>query len=230
MGGWAIVCAVGLRVPYAGGDQEGIGPHGIADERYYYAGRGGGWATPVTIDHYRLHDWTIEGWRLRKLAETRRVLVIPKEGGARDATLELALAPSVPADVVTARAHVGILGYAAGLRVHPLDRLGLGDAVAAHAALVGRARPGHEKWLDLSWAIARFAREPAEARGPGAPPIAKVIDARAALACGELAELVEATTAPLTPARFAHNLAIAWRLTRFRFPADPTAARAALCR
>lgn len=229
MAAWAVLCAIVLRVPYVGGDREGIGPNGIADERYYYAGRGH-FATPVTLGHYGQHDWTKEGLRLRALAETRRVLVIPKGGGApRGATTELELAPSVPSNVVSARGHVGILGYAAGLRVHPYDRLGLGDAVGAHVALARRGRPGHEKWLDLSWVIARFGGELGRDLGPGAPTVAKVRDARAALACGELAELVEAVSAPLTPARFAHNLAIAWRLTRFRFPADPSAARAALC-
>jgi arabinofuranosyltransferase len=132
--------------------------------------------------------------------------------------------------VVSARGHVGLLGYAAGLRVHPLDRLGLGDAVAAHVALERRGRPGHEKWLENAWALGRFAQQPVTLVGPNAPPLSKVADARAALGCGELAELVEAITAEMTPARFAHNLLIAARLTRFRFPNDPTAARAALCR
>ena len=59
--------------------------------------------------------------------------------------IELALSPRVPSDLATLHAHVGILGYAAGLRVHVIDRLGLADAVAAHVALARRGRPGHEK-------------------------------------------------------------------------------------
>ncbi|MFT3764129.1 MAG: hypothetical protein QM820_01210 [Minicystis sp.] len=233
MAAWAIVCAAVLRVPYRGGEKDGIGPHGIADERYYYAGRNG-FVTPVSLAHYSLGDWAKEGFRLRELAETRRVLIVPRGGNKhgsapQDTTIEMDLAPGVAANVVSARAHVGIFGYAAGLRVSPLDRLGLGDAVAAHVALARRGRPGHEKWLDLSWAVARFARDPGRNFGPEAPPVAKVLDARAALRCGELAELVEAVSAPLTLERFTHNVRIAWRLTQFRFPADPTAARAALC-
>jgi arabinofuranosyltransferase len=228
---WAIVCALALRLPYIGPGKDGIGPAGIADEHFYYAWRDR--ATPVTIGDYGKHRWTEDGWQFRKIAEERRVVILPNDSthsqDFHDRTYEFELAPGVPADVVTARAHVGFLGYAAGLRVHVHDRLGLGDAMAAHLVLESRGRPGHEKWLDLSWTLAGFARWPVRATGPSAPPVSKVVDAHAALACGELAEMVEAVRAPLTPARFARNLAIAWRLTRFRFPNDPTAARAALC-
>jgi arabinofuranosyltransferase len=230
---WAIACALVLRVPYIGPGKDGIGPAGIADEHYYYAWYKG--ATPVTIGDYdhEPHGWAQEGWRLRQLAAERRVAIVPNDStrspDPRARTYEFEIAPGVPVDVVTARAHIGFLGYAAGLRVEPHDRLGLADAMAAHIVLERRGRPGHEKWLDLAWTLARFARWPVRYAGPTAPPVAKVVDARAALECGDLAELLAATHAPLTPARFARNLAVAWRLTWFRFPNDPTAARAALC-
>ena len=124
---------------------------------------------------------------------------------------------------------MGILGYAAGLHVHVIDRLGLADAVAAHVAVAQRGRPGHEKWMEVPWAVARFARYPERYNRSKRKPDPKVLDARAALACGDLAELCDAVGAPMTPARFARNIALAWRLTRLRYPADPTAARAELC-
>ncbi|APR76050.1 Hypothetical protein A7982_01397 [Minicystis rosea] len=222
---WALLCMAVLRVPYIGKGKDGIGPHGIADERYYYTDRIGIFAT-VTLGTYGGYGWATEGYRLRDMAKQKRVLVIPKPGGRRDEMQELPLASWVPVNVVSARGHVGILGYAAGLGVHPLDRLGLGNAIAAHVTLERRGRPGHEKWMDPVWAIAHFTDVPATSKTPADT---KIADARAALRCGDLGALVEATTARLTPARFVRNIMLAPRLTRFRFPGDPTAARAALC-
>ena len=214
---WALLCMAVLRVPYIGKGKDGIGPHFIADERYYYTDRIGIFAS-VTLANYGDYGWKVEGHRLRDLAKQKRVLIVP--GAKRDEMKELPLASWVPVNVVSARGHVGILGYAAGLGVHTLDRLGLGNAIAARIALDRRGRPGHEKWLDPAWAIARFSDAPADA---------KVTAARDALRCGDLAEVVTAVTAPLTLSRFWRNITLAPRLTRFRFPGDPIAARKALC-
>jgi arabinofuranosyltransferase len=224
---WALACAIFLRVPYVGAGHDGLGPDGIADEHYYYTTRLGMWAA-VTIGNYHGHGWETEGARLRELAANKRILEVPnvKE---KAGPLELDLSPRVPSDLATLHAHVGILGYAAGLRVHVIDRLGLADAVAAHVAMAHRGRPGHEKWMEIPWVVARFARDPStynRIKGASDP---KVIDALVALGCGDLAELRDAVGAPLTPSRFARNIAVAWRLTRLRYPGDPTAARAALC-
>ena len=132
----------------------------------------------------------------------------------------MALAPWVATQIVAARPNVGLLGYAAGARVHVVDRFGLGDPLAARFRIERRSRPGHEKWLLEAWIIARFADSAAQLPRSAAPPW--VIDAtRSALACPPLAELLEAIGAPLTPARFVRNVGVAWRLRSLTIPSDP---------
>ncbi|NGO76686.1 hypothetical protein G6045_13560 [Streptomyces sp. YC504] len=53
--------------------------------------------------------------------------------------------------------------------------------------------------------------------------------ARRALRCGGLAELREATQAPLTTRRFLANLTGSFQRTGFRFPTDPAQAVRELC-
>lgn len=78
--------------------------------------------------------------------------------------------------------------------------------------------------LPNEWAIARFAAADVRVEEP-----ARVAAARAALACGDLAELRRAVEDRLTSRRFLENMRLAWRLTRLRIPADPPAAQRELC-
>lgn len=229
---WAITCAVALRVPYIGASKSGVGPNGIADERFYYTARIN-LLRPVTLDDYKDYGWPADGRRFRRVAAEKRALfpwrTDPKpDDRARKAEMELSR--RVPSRVVITRAHVGMVAYAAGLDVHVVDRLGLADALAARLALPKRGRPGHEKELPDEWVVARFARA-VEAPDPkeGSRLDPRVRDARDALRCGDLAELFEAVQAPLSPARFARNVALSFRLAKLRVPKEPSAAKAALC-
>jgi arabinofuranosyltransferase len=223
---WALVCALWLRVPYA----HTIGPLGIADERgvhVAYIGR----RHPVTMGDYEAAFLTRDGRRLERLAREHRVLLLGGElrpDGPSPPEVKLTLAPRVMTQIVTARPLVGLLGYSAGPRVHVVDRLGLGDAVAARLRIVQRVRPGHEKWLSDAWIVARFA-DLAVQRPSGAPPATVVNAAGAALACPPLKDLLEAIEAPLTPARFLSNLGVAWRSRTLAIPSDPEQAAAELC-
>jgi arabinofuranosyltransferase len=225
---WAVTCAVALRVPYIGVGKDGLGPNGIADERWYYTERIN-LKRPVTLADFATFGWAAEGRHFRRLAEQKRVLLPwrsdPKPGD-RGRTKEMDLSARTPSRVVINRGHVGMISYGAGLDVHVVDRLGLADALAARIALPRRGRPGHEKDLPDEWVVARFAR----IAETGANLEPKVRDARDALRCGDLAELVQAVQAPLSPARFARNIALAFRLSALRIARDPSAAKAALCR
>lgn len=228
---WALVCAAALRVPYIGPGKEGLGPQGIADERYYYSERLR-LRFPISLWDYRRYGWVEDGRKLAAIAQDRRALLPwrPAAEKIKGHTREMELSPRVPSRVVAVFSHVGLLGYAAGTRVHVVDRLGLADAVAARLALKRRGRPGHEKNLPDEWVVARFAAAADAPPGPGSPPLEpKVRDARAAIGCGDLALLLAAITEPLTARRFLDNLALAPRLHALRVPPDPTAARAALC-
>lgn len=231
---WAVVCALWLRPPYFNAGPEApqsVGGQGIADERGFYV-RYARRAHPVTLSDYDAAGWAQDGHALRGLAGRRRVLLLwgssalAGQPGQAALPAELPLAPQVPVEVVAVRTNIGLTGYAAGLRVHVVDRLGLGDPLASRLELPRRGRPGHEKELPDSWAVARFTTDDLAVQ---AEPT-DVPAARAALRCGDLAELLGAIQAPLTPERFWRNLALSWRLARLRLPADPPAAQATLCR
>lgn len=66
----------------------------------------------------------------------------------------------------------------------------------------------------------------------GAPgiPAAQLAAARKALSCGRLAELDQATQAPLSVGRFGSNFFHSLTLTTFRFSPDPVTAERELCR
>ena len=222
---WAVACALWLHPLYQA-IENGVGPQGIADERHFYV-----WLSrqpyPVTLADYAAASWKRDGDSLHATAAQRRALLLgpdrpPEEqaGAAR----ERPLAAWVPAAVAADRNNIGLLGYAAGPTVHVVDRLGLADPIGSRLALDHRGRPGHEKKLPEAWVVARFSTDtPADSTG------AEVTAARDALGCGGLATLLAAVTEPLTAERFVRNLALAWRLTVLRIPADAAAARATLC-
>ncbi len=231
---WAVACALWLRPPYHG-IGNGVGPEGIADERWFYVWLSGH-AHPITLADYAAAPWKQDGDQLRLLAERERVL-LPWRAPEPPQTIEpipagwpaaLPLASVVPAGVVANRKNIGLTGYAAGRRVHVVDRLGLADPLAARLRLTERGRPGHEKDLPDAWIVARFAAPAAltPSRLAAAP---EVRAARAALGCGDLALLLEAVQAPLTPQRFVQNVRLSWQLTTFRLPANPFVAEAELC-
>ena len=120
-------------------------------------------------------------------------------------------------------ATIGMAGMAAGPDTRIIDAFGLADAIGARLELpeVRSEMAGHEKDTPLDWIFARAATT--EAPSPG------TLDAAAALQCGDLRELVEATTAPLTPRRFISNFVGSVPRTSLRIPRDPAIARAKFC-
>lgn len=216
---WAFASALWFRVPHAGTGY----PEGIADERAFYVKHVG--PNPVTLTDYGQIPWTQDALALRRLAGERRALVL---GEWWDPPRETALAAWVVADVVAGRRNVGVAGYAAGPRVHLVDRYGLGDPLAGRLRLDQRRRPGHEKELSDAWIVARFA-DPAAPLPPGGPPPDAVSAARTALGCEPLRKLLRAVEAPLTGPHFLRNLASAWQLHRLVIPADPREAATRLC-
>ncbi len=228
---WALVCALWLRPPYhAVGN--GVGPQGIADERWFYV-QFSGHPHPVTLADYDRADWKRAGDALRLLAERERVVLpVPAEVSETVTEEQRRLLPAhwVPARVVLSTKSIGLLGYAAGPRVHVVDRLGLADPIAARLRLARRGRPGHEKELPAEWVVARFVAPEALHGGPETAGLEPAVQAAgAALQCGALEDLLQAVQAPLTPERFGRNVLAAWRLTALRLPSNPVAARAELC-
>jgi arabinofuranosyltransferase len=227
----ALALAVGIlvRVPREN-------EHGIGDERGWFA-RESGVAHPFRLEHYEAFTFHQSGARI--LAELAARCPDPRDSGCqrtlwmdeeeepirpRRMSRPLGGATDLHPDIriVVPRIPIGIIGTLGGPAVHLVDRVGLSDAVASRLILTHRSRPGHEKRLHDAWIIARYT-DPTPDEDP------RVAAARRALGCGDLLRLREATAAPLTLRRFVANLRLAFRLHRFRFPADPLDAAEVLC-
>jgi arabinofuranosyltransferase len=107
-----------------------------------------------------------------------------------------------------------------------VDQYGLATALGSHLVGDPNARPGHTKWLIPAWIVAEYSNV---AQAPGIPA-AQLAAAREALSCGPLAELDQATQAPLTVGRFVANFFHSLTLTTFRVSPDPVTAEKELCR
>jgi arabinofuranosyltransferase len=213
---WAIVCAAVLRPSY-----DGIGPHGIANEREYYVNLSLH-GNPITPADYA-------GYPGEALAEIDAVLLARRSGLLLgDAEAPLPLRADTPAERVVTTNSIGVFGYVLDDNVYVVDTYGLADPLAGRLELKKRGRPGHEKVLPDAWIVARFA-DPSAPLPAGGPAADDVAAARDALGCGDIPELLGAAADPLTPGRFAHNLVDAFRLHRFRIPPQPIAARDKLC-
>jgi arabinofuranosyltransferase len=181
----------------------------------------------VTLDDHEGNAWVgFARTARRQAADDRRVLIVG-EAGFGDASRWMALGEG-ETGVVVAFPNVGLLGYRAGIGVHVVDQLGLGDVVAARQRVEVRGRPGHEKFLDPAWTFARFADD-SEPLPPGAPPSVAISAAKRVVGCGELAEVIAAVREPLTRQRFIDNIGVAIRMHGARWPADPVETERELC-
>jgi arabinofuranosyltransferase len=119
----------------------------------------------------------------------------------------------------------GISGYRAGPEVIVHEYNSLGDVVGSHMPPNEGSGPGHRKRKGYPWVIAMTTR-------PGITAgfdTERVEAARAALRCGALRDLVEATEAPLTVDRFWSNLTGAIGRTRLEVPRNEAAAERTFC-
>jgi arabinofuranosyltransferase len=98
--------------------------------------------------------------------------------------------------------------------------------LGSHQAGDRGGRPGHTKWVIPAWIVAEYSNV---TQAPGIPA-AQLAAARKALSCGTLAELDQATQAPLTASQIATNFFHSLTLTTFRFSPDPVTAEKELCR
>lgn len=218
---WAVVCAATLRVSYV------MTPRGLTDERAFYIA-GTKRPNPVTAPDFVEHPFHEDAVEARRLLQSGQRLVAwrPTYQAYGFSTAPLRAGFRYP--VAFSSDYVGVMGFVSGPDVYVVDRMGLGDTVAARMRITSRGRPGHEKEMPLAWVLGRVAAP--EAPPPDGTSREAVDAARAALECGRLADLRAATTAPLTPARFVRNLGLALRLQNFRVDRDPAVAQRELCR
>jgi arabinofuranosyltransferase len=220
--GWAIRCAVSWR------DPGGIPQSGIADERAWY----------VAVTHHRNPDrpadyidalygglsdrgtlsWTVS--RALKHGPPRLLYAQPGRAGIRSVPLnERSYSIALPGVVL------GTLGALVPLTGLAIDEHGLAYALGGHLQTIPGARIGHAKYADLAWIIAEYST----ATSASGVPAVDIAAARKALACGELASLIKATTAPLSFHQFLSNIVDSPGLTSVSIPNDPHQAEARLC-
>jgi hypothetical protein len=226
---WAVVAAVALR-PVQFGDNP------IADG--FLAARPTGEVTSDQVDTIGLNPLR------RTVAETGSAI---ENGIGRFEPLPFTLDPDVPVPIAVLRG-VGITGFSLGTDVHVLDAFGLADSFTAHLERPHPGDrllpfPGHEKPLPDPWIVARLADRDVELDGnplpefgqPLIPPTdgdefaEQVAWARAALACPDIAALLDASRADLTFGRVLENLTSSIANARLRIPPDPEAAYRRFC-
>jgi len=116
--------------------------------------------------------------------------------------------------------NLGMMGAAQPLDVRVTDTVGLANPLARHATPVFGGRIGHDKDLPTAWFVADEVRRDAPV------PIERtaVLDARRAVQCPAIAEMLDSVRAPLTPQRFWDNLTGAVERTGFRYSRLPALA------
>lgn len=218
--GWAMAAALIIR-PLEGPDLFALD---IANERAFYVHETGV-EVPLTLADWSGHPAVEAGLAAREQATGPRAAAwaagtdVPRLFG------EVPLRRGVTQPMVLAEG-IGAVGYAAGPGVYVADMLSVADPIGSHLRLETRGRPGHEKPLPLAWLLARWA-DPAWSGAVEGSTRAELEAARVVLRCPAIAELLAATSDPLTPERLWANLTGALGRTLLRFPADPL--RAADC-
>jgi len=207
---WALCCGLLLRPALWNGM--------IADERTYYAA----FVADVPGAMVSLANWSDDiGFKLARAAASDHArgksyyvtVVQPDERLGRTGP-----------GVVMVLNSLGVAGAASGLDVVVNDPPSLGDAIGARLVLPPDAefRVGHAYKPEV-WALARFASE------DRTPPVAGLAEARQALACEPVVELLDAVSEPLTFERFVKNVTLAPSITFLRIPVDPAEAVQKLC-
>ncbi|MYW01941.1 hypothetical protein [Streptomyces sp. SID3343] len=227
---WALVCGVFLRTGIVTTPSSQPGQNQVWNERDVYAGWTGTKNPTTAGAHVGTLPSVEKGFRDARDSGRRVLLVDP---GYPMFPRDL---PPLPlrADLLDSGGLIiGRLGV--GGAITPLDGivvdvLGLANTVGAHIEQTANAAAGHEKVLPAAWNIALYV-------DPGGYPLVpattatqeQIRAARAALGCGDLRELLESVSAPMTPSRFWDNLTGAYPRTSLRIPSDPVAAERKFC-
>jgi arabinofuranosyltransferase len=221
---WAGASVAVLRIDYA----EDVAPSGIADERGFYAMLAGV-EHPVTLADHGGAGVSAYTGRVLDAARDGRDEIVLQVVPVRPSTPLEVLAPS-SGGMVLSVGNAGFYGVAAGLDVVVIDVLGLADPVNSHLEAGPPVRAGHEKPFADWYLLARYgADDLAVEQQEGQPAPEQVAAAREALSCGEIAELLAATSDPLTWDRFWDNVRGSAHRTSMRIPLDPFAAEQKFC-
>lgn len=211
VGIWAVACAATMRVDYAEIDE-----NGIANERGYYTAKAGH-PNPITLDDYAAFEWVELGREAAERAEAGEdVLIVNSFWGNFEQERPEG------SGVALAFSNVGLVAVASGPEVLVIDGFGLGDPIGSRERLThSGGRTGHEKMLQIPWALARYAAY------ENTPHDVRV--AQEALTCGALAEVMEATSGDLSFGQVLDNFRNVRQNTSLRFDPNPFVAYEEQC-
>ncbi|WP_436770921.1 hypothetical protein [Yinghuangia sp. YIM S09857] len=129
---------------------------------------------------------------------------------------------------------IGRLGV--GGAVVPIDGIvvdvwGLSNPIGSHIEQTHPSPSGHQKLLPVAWAVAMYV-DPASFKDipPGVAPQDQIAAAKHTLECGDVKELMDSVTEPMSFERFWKNLTGAYDRTTLRIPADPIEAEKKFCK
>ena len=229
---WAFACALMLRPePYHTGPRM-TAPFALPLHRY------------VLIEE---RGWGRGGRHQRRLRENNLLSVDIGLGLRFDAITIEQPGPYLNPPAISARA-LGLSSYAMGPEWQVIDVFGLAHPITARFTVTPSLTPlprktGHKKPLPTVW-LAALTTAPGSAVNPlefpgiynplipdthGEEFQQQLEWAREVLACGAVAELMQAVTGPLNGRRFAANFTGAWARSRLTIPPDPQQAWYKFC-
>ncbi len=225
---WAVLCATLWRLPQAPGV---FSADGITNERTFWVERVGS-ANPIDAAPYvltvlgRPDDRESLAWLLANANPTTQPILLLSTGSAGiRLPLNQHQQPARPIGV--AGDILGTLGAQTPLDGLVVDIHGLSYALGSHLEPRTSGRVGHNKTVAPAWIVAQYTTsDAASALGLRQTDIAA---ARRAINCGDLRELLQATTAPMSWHRFWSNVLDSFTLTQLRVPNDPSQAANTLC-
>ena len=219
---WALVCGVALRAPL-------WAPLMVGNERLFWM-QALGARYPVDPGRFAAvaarspaDPASISSRMAEAIAAGRPELVL---GFPVDRAWPGLPLSSPGASIAVSYSALGSLGVLVPLHGIAVDVRGLSYALGSHLRLMPGRRVGEGKYVRPAWIIASYSTAKSEAGVPGAA----IAAARRALRCGLIAELRQATQAPLTRSRLVDNVTGSLALTTFRIPENPVAAEHAFCR
>ncbi len=209
---WFGVMATGLGLVY--GERTDV--RGIVDERAF-------WSAAVGAPHPVSADDFVQGAApvRRSVGAVERAdvpsLVILQQRAGPGVWRSYPAAADVGHTTIPFL-NLGMMGAAQPLDVRVVDGIGLSNPLARHATPLFGGRIGHDKDLPVAWFVADEGR-------PGSvmpAPRSEVLDARRALQCPGIVEVLDSVRSPLTPERFWANLTGAAERTGFRYSRLPS--------
>lgn len=255
---FGLVAPVGVRVPLAGGRaalRHVLAPAAVGvwavvcaallRPDYHYLLLGASWAISDdgTIAHERAtaaQMWQTgdlvrldQRWFVRYADRPDRV---PRAGTvvllwSGEEPVTVPLRSDVPARAAGAIPAIGVGSYAWGPDVHVVDTFSLAHPIGSHIDHMLGERPGHQKPVPLAWQAAGLTGVRQVLTSDGATMVsARDLEAaRRASGCGRLGRYLDDIRDPLTPGRFAGNLADSLANTSLRISAFPQQAADDLC-